>query len=235
LYKRILLNGFLLLMASCFVACNTTKKSTHSAVAKASTKKQHRSKKASKNYLNNKPIVAKQSPPKPRPIYNQDVERKPRPSSVQKIELKNDKKFENYICEKYAAQLNVEKKDIKGNLELFKYIDLFMGTPYKYGSMELSGTDCSGFTKNMYKLNFQFDLGRDAGAQYAQCKPINKSQLKEGDLVFFKIGGKRISHVGLYLANGKFVHASTRKGVIISSLEEDYYKKYFFSGGRVKM
>ncbi|MCB0380115.1 MAG: C40 family peptidase, partial [Flavobacteriales bacterium] len=60
----------------------------------------------------------------------------------------------------------------------------------------------------------------------------NREDLIEGDLVFFNIYKNQISHVGLYLQDGNFIHASTRSGVIISNLNEDYYNKYYFSGGR---
>ncbi|HIX54669.1 MAG TPA: C40 family peptidase, partial [Candidatus Sphingobacterium stercoripullorum] len=59
-------------------------------------------------------------------------------------------------------------------------------------------------------------------------------QLSEGDLVFFSFGGRNIDHVGMYLHNGKFVHVSTSKGVIISNLKEQWYHKYFKFGGQIK-
>ena len=65
-------------------------------------------------------------------------------------------------------------------------------------------------------------------------KPIEKNELIEGDILFFKIKKGQISHVGVYLGNNKFAHASVQSGVIISDLNEDYYKKYFFKGGRVQ-
>ena len=67
----------------------------------------------------------------------------------------------------------------------------------------------------------------------AQSEAVDKRDLKEGDLVFFKIGSTRVSHVGVYLSNGYFAHATLRRGVMISSLEESYYSKYFSSAGRV--
>jgi lipoprotein Spr len=65
-------------------------------------------------------------------------------------------------------------------------------------------------------------------------KPLKKSQLREGDLVFFKIRKRRVSHVGVYLSHNRFIHASVHDGVVISDLDEPYYKKYFFKGGKVK-
>jgi len=68
---------------------------------------------------------------------------------------------------------------------------------------------------------------------YKNCKHIKASQLKEGDLVFFKINKRSVSHVGVYLHNQKFVHASVHTGVTIDDLGEDYYKKYFCGAGRI--
>ncbi len=68
---------------------------------------------------------------------------------------------------------------------------------------------------------------------WTQVKPIEKSDLQEGDILFFKIKKGKISHVGIYLGNNKFAHASVAEGVIISDLDEAYYKKYFYKGGRI--
>jgi len=67
-----------------------------------------------------------------------------------------------------------------------------------------------------------------------ETKKIKDSDLKEGDLVFFNTDGKKISHVGVYLQNNKFVHASTKKGVMISDLNEPYFKKTYVHAARVK-
>ena len=69
---------------------------------------------------------------------------------------------------------------------------------------------------------------------FKACSPVDRGRLQEGDLVFFKINSSQISHVGVYLANENFVHATLQSGVIISSLNEAYYSKYFFKGGRLK-
>ena len=65
-------------------------------------------------------------------------------------------------------------------------------------------------------------------------KTVSKSNLEEGDLLFFKIDGDKISHIGVYLQNNKFVHATTKKGVMIDDLDEAYYKKYYYKAGRLK-
>jgi lipoprotein Spr len=70
---------------------------------------------------------------------------------------------------------------------------------------------------------------------FKKVTPIKKSELTEGDLVFFKIRTKRISHVGVYLGQNKFVHASLKRGVVVSNLNDPYYSKYFFKGGRIDL
>lgn len=140
----------------------------------------------------------------------------------------SDSKF----IKEYSDKLKIEISG-KENKQLIKTVADWLGVPHKLGGCDKSGTDCSCFVQNVYKIVYGKDLGRTADLQYKDCRPVDKNNLKEGDLVFFKINSDKISHVGIYLKDGKFVHASTSKGVIISSLDEDYYKKYFFSGGRV--
>jgi lipoprotein Spr len=81
---------------------------------------------------------------------------------------------------------------------------------------------------------YQKQLSPSAKVQAEETKKIDASSLQEGDLVFFNIDAGRISHVGIYLQNNKFVHASTKRGVVINDLNEPYYKKYFVRSGRVK-
>jgi lipoprotein Spr len=77
-------------------------------------------------------------------------------------------------------------------------------------------------------------IARSAADIFKDCDPISIERAVTGDLVFFKIGGKNISHVGVYIKDKLFVHASNSRGVIINSLNEAYYKKYFFSAGKMK-
>ena len=75
---------------------------------------------------------------------------------------------------------------------------------------------------------------RSDGQYYYNCERISNNDLKAGDLVFFKIRGNSISHVGIYLKNNLFIHASVYRGVVVNDLNETYYKKYYFAAGRVK-
>lgn len=119
------------------------------------------------------------------------------------------------------------------NPYLYYQVYDWLGTRYKYSGSSKKGIDCSGFVGEIYKNTYCVDLGRSSGNIWSQVKPVDKRELKEGDLLFFKIRKNQISHVGLYLGNNKFAHASIHEGVTVSDLDETYYKKYFYKGGRL--
>ncbi len=134
---------------------------------------------------------------------------------------------------KYAGILGVRTKDLD-NAALYQFIDRWYGTNYRLGGCDISGIDCSGFVQKLYSEVFGIDLVRTAMDQFSSCKRIKRyKDAEEGDLVFFKTHGKKITHVGIYLANDYFVHASTSQGVIISNLNEEYWHRYFAGAGRV--
>jgi murein DD-endopeptidase / murein LD-carboxypeptidase len=140
---------------------------------------------------------------------------------------------EKALAEKYATLLNVEIGKLN-NYNLYKFIDDWQGVPYKYGGRSKTGIDCSNLTSLLYNQVFSKDISGSCSSLFSQTNPINVKDLKEGDLVFFKIDGDKISHVGVYLHNNKFVHATTKKGVMINDLNEPYYKKYFYNAARIK-
>jgi lipoprotein Spr len=109
----------------------------------------------------------------------------------------------------------------------------WLGTSYKYAGNSNKGIDCSGLVKKVFGKIFNLQLSGGSSDIYTLTIPIEKELLQEGDLVFFKIAKNRISHVGIYLSNNKFIHASVKLGVIISDLNEPYYKKYFYAAGRL--
>ncbi len=137
------------------------------------------------------------------------------------------------VKEKYATVLNVDESKID-NIKLYSFIDEWYGVPYKYGGKNKNGIDCSNFTSTLYLTIYNKSVSGSSSSIYDQCKTISKNNLEEGDLVFFKIDGDKISHVGVYLQNNKFVHATTKKGVMINDLDEAYYKKYYFKAGKLK-
>lgn len=153
-----------------------------------------------------------------------------------KTETKNPEKVQSgssVLRATYAERLNVPEADIK-NEKLYKFIDDWYAVPYKYAGKDKNGIDCSGFTGVLYASVYNKKVSASSKAIYEETRRVSVSDLKEGDLVFFIINGKSVSHVGVYLQHNKFVHASTRRGVIISDLDEPYYKKYYHGAGRVK-
>jgi cell wall-associated NlpC family hydrolase len=123
----------------------------------------------------------------------------------------------------------------KKSVPLYSFIDHWIGVPYCYGGMSHKCTDCSGFVCNLYKDVYHIELPHTSEKQHDMAHIVKKRKLKEGQLVFFDTDkGKSISHVGVYLGNNKFVHASSSHGVRIDDLEETYYKKTFKGGGKVE-
>jgi lipoprotein Spr len=116
------------------------------------------------------------------------------------------------------------------NRELYFEIFRWYRTCYRYGGNSQQGVDCSHFVNMLCEKIYGKKLIGSSASIYEQCKPRKGGLEKagEGDLVFFKIKKKRISHIGIYLQNGRFAHASVQLGVIISNMEESYYKKRFY-------
>lgn len=123
----------------------------------------------------------------------------------------------------------------KGNASLVKYALSHLGARYRYGGMSSrGGFDCSGFVAYIYQ-KYGVRLPHSSSAQFRMGKPVGRSELQPGDLVFFNTRGRRASHVGIYIGNGKFIHASSARGrVRIDTLDSGYYKQRFLGGRRVK-
>lgn len=137
------------------------------------------------------------------------------------------------IRKKYAEIIGVKPKEIN-NLTLYQFIDKWYGTNYRLGGEDNTGIDCSGFARKLYDEVYGIDLSRTSREQFSDCDRVKKTaEAREGDLVFFHIHSKSITHVGVYLANNYFVHSSTTGGVMISSLNEEYWHKYYAGCGRV--
>lgn len=127
-----------------------------------------------------------------------------------------------------------EKTDVKArNQSLNDFVKDWEGTPHRMGGNTKKGVDCSGFVIQAYlQVYDEAFISRRAEDIFGETKPIKRDKLQEGDLVFFKISGRRISHVGIYLADDNFAHTSSSRGVMVSNLNEPYWDKRFFMGGR---
>jgi cell wall-associated NlpC family hydrolase len=151
--------------------------------------------------------------PKPHPVGTDDY---------------NELKF------KYAILTNTPVEDLS-NMRLLLFMDQWYGVPYHYGGTTREGIDCSAFSSMLLSYVYNINqVPRMSADQYKTTKRVSKRDLREGDLVFFHtLGkGKRVTHVGVYLYNNRFVHASVN-GVQISDLGEGYYSQHYIGAGRV--
>lgn len=116
-------------------------------------------------------------------------------------------------------------------VRLYQQYDEWRGVKYRRGSMSKAGTDCSGFVKNTFATLFDITLPRDTSLQAKTGVDLERSDLRPGDLVFFRIN-KRTQHVGIYLEENKFLHASTSRGVMISSMTHPYWRNRYWKSVR---
>lgn len=119
--------------------------------------------------------------------------------------------------------------------KLQRQIQSYLGVPYRWGGTTSRGMDCSGFVSVVFKNAFGMQLPHNARKMFALGFEVPRERLSFGDLVFFKnIENRGVSHVGIYLGGGKFAHASTTRGVVISKLTESYYSKRYIGGKRMR-
>ena len=134
---------------------------------------------------------------------------------------------------KYANLLGVAPTSLN-NLELLAQMEKWFGTQYCFGGSTDSCIDCSSFTQVILRDVYNVKIPRNSQQQFDASTKIETENLKEGDLVFFNTvsASMIITHVGVYVCNNKFVHASTSKGVTINDLSEKYFAKAFRGAGR---
>ncbi len=109
----------------------------------------------------------------------------------------------------------------------------WMGTPHAWGGTTRDGVDCSGLTSRLYADVFGLTLPRTTEEQVRAGVSVDRKALRAGDLVFFLTEGKRTRHVGVYLCCGEFVHASSSGGVMISKLDEPYWRRAYWTARRL--
>ncbi|EDM38165.1 Cell wall-associated Hydrolase (invasion-associated protein) [Pedobacter sp. BAL39] len=116
---------------------------------------------------------------------------------------------------------------------LYRFITDWTGVQYKLGGLDKRGIDCSGFALLLQKDIYGNTLPRRSRDQAEVIRKKNPGQLKEGDLIFFSFGGGAVDHVGVYLNNSYFVHASTTRGVIVDDLNLPVYQKAMVKAGSI--
>ncbi|MGL5288693.1 MAG: C40 family peptidase [Aeromonas sp.] len=107
------------------------------------------------------------------------------------------------------------------------------GVPYKFGGVSRRGIDCSAFTREVFRNAIGIELPRDTRSQVREGTRVAKQNLEEGDLVFFKTG-RNANHVGVYIGNGEFIHASTSAGVTRTKLNNAYWRSKFWQARRIE-
>lgn len=118
--------------------------------------------------------------------------------------------------------------------QLSEQLRQWYGTPYRYGGLDRAGVDCSGFVYRTFRDRFDLLLPRSTEQQTKVGNKVPRDELMPGDLVFFKTGsGENGLHVGIYDTNDQFIHASTSKGVIRSSLNNVYWRKVYWQARRI--
>ena len=126
--------------------------------------------------------------------------------------------------------------DVRPSSEIISALDYqyngWRGVPYREGGLSKNGIDCSGYVHLTYKQRFGIEIPRSTNALASYGKSVSRRALRAGDLVFFKTGWK-VRHVGIYMSDGRFMHASTSRGVMISSMEEEYWDDAYWQARRV--
>ena len=120
------------------------------------------------------------------------------------------------------------------NAALYEIVNDWLGVPYLYGGNDRNGIDCSAFVGIVYRQIYGINLHRTSNDMLRDVELIGRSEIREGDILFFTNSKGKISHVGVYLKDDLFAHSSTSNGVSVSNLNDSYWQNHFYKGGRVK-
>ncbi len=158
---------------------------------------------------------------------------------IEEEKKEDDKKVDPEVMESVIAGKRDFRKERNPAIKpldqskMMREISRYMGVPYVYGGETTSGLDCSGYTMLVYNNSAGKKLPRTSEDQIKIGKEVSFEDLKFGDLVFFNTTGNSASHVGIYLGDDLFAHASVTLGVTISSLQSSYFKKRYEGARRV--
>ncbi|MEW6016032.1 MAG: NlpC/P60 family protein [Candidatus Zixiibacteriota bacterium] len=118
-------------------------------------------------------------------------------------------------------------------IELGRVIQWYLGRPYKPATRHDRGLDCSRFTMEVFRKFNGTELPRSSEEQFRTGRSVNRDRLQFGDLVFFKIDGRQISHVGIFIDYGEFIHASESTGIMISRFDDEYWRRRYAGARRI--
>lgn len=164
---------------------------------------------------------------------------KPKPQIVSRVQPKKQPVVENKVVDSPAKMVIVEpevpKKEIPETEDKLKgFINNWLGVRYVFGGDSRKGIDCSAFVRRLYKSVYDVSLPRTCIYQYQIVKKVKKECLELGDLIFFRTKRGSGWHVGVFLGDDKFVHASGKgRNVMISDLNDSFYKRIYLNGGRL--
>ncbi len=139
---------------------------------------------------------------------------------------------ERYISLPDAEYARADNDNL--NNTLYDHYQQWKGTPYRLGGLSQRGIDCSGFVYRTFRDKLGHDMPRTTRQQSREGFRIDRRDLQSGDLVFFMTEGRK-RHVGIYLENGKFMHASTSTGVTISRLDNQYWRRNYWQSRRIPL
>ena len=208
----IFISGFIFILTGCSSTSNTTRYGSTGQKEEKTTR------------IRYPDHEKKENPPV---VENTDVDNDPddSPDDLVPVDISS---LSTLSVNSYSEATTVREKML---MEIIKYIN----TPYKFGGNSKDGIDCSAFTQTIYG-SCSISLLRSAREQFTQGTVIdNKDELKFGDLVFFDTRKSvKPGHVGIYLGDNLFVHASSKKGVIVTPLTQEYYSKRFLGARRIE-
>ncbi len=222
-----------LIIASSLTACSFSRQASQTEASRSAARQEKQTVKFLENISVTPSVTsATHSLPEMQPVKKENKVKDLRVNSFQPgLYILRNIENSSFLQFKYAIMLKVAVEELT-NVRLLNFIDDWYATKYKYGGSSKKGIDCSAFTSSLLNEVFSVSVPRTCREQFHATERIAKTQLQEGDLVFFNIR-KGISHVGVYLKNNKFVHASSSQGVMISDLEESYFARRFAGAGRV--